>query len=1049
VIDSAVAENLDGERKTVTVLFADIKGSTELMEDLDPEQASAIIDPALRLMIEAVQHYGGYVVQSTGDGIFSLFGAPVAHEDHPQRALLAALRMQQELNRYSDRTRAEGGLPIQVRVGVNAGDVVSRTIKTGDAHSEYAPIGHSISLASRMQALAPIGSIAATEQVRKLFEGYFVFKSLGPTKVKGISEPVTVYEVTGLGLLRTRLQRAAARGYTKFVGRQREIDAMKRAAEIAQAGHGQIVAVVAEPGVGKSRLFYEFKATSQSGWLVLEALSISHGKATAYLPLIDLLHAYFRIIPDDDARTRREKVAGKVTMLDRSLEEETLPYLLALLGVVEGVDPLAGMDEEIRRHRTQEAVKRILLRESLNQPLILIFEDLHWIDEETQGVLNLLAESVANAPVLLLANYRPEYTHRWGSKTYYTQLRLDPLGQAGAGEMLSALLGDGADLVPLKRIIIDKTEGNPLFMEELVEVLFEEGVLVRNGKVKVTRSLSQVKIPPTVQGILAARIDRLPPEAKELLQTLAVIGMEFPMSLVHEIVQQPHEQLDRLLGGLQTSEFIYEQPAAGDVEYTFKHALTHDVAYNSSLTERRKLLHERIGQAIEALYRERLEDHYQELARHYRSSNNTAKAVEYLRLAGQQAAQRGAYALALANLEPALRLIEQLPDGTARLRAELGLRLAQGMPVTALYGVGSIERLHTFERVCQLSEPLGDAPALFRGFLNMGFVHTHCFETRRALEMGRRCVKLAEQEPNREMLPTAYSMLGQALYRSGDLLQAASVCSDAMRGFVSAYQAAARLVPANPWAVTPVTLALIEQVLGRADKALELACEALRRARELKNVFSITAVTYTACVLRYQRREPEAARELVEALIPLAEEHGFRELLASGRALRAWAMIELGQTVQGAAELETAVTSKPRLFQIPKSLILAESYRHLGRAQETVAIIGEELAGIEQSGAHLEEAELYRLKGEAILMRDSSAADEAESCFRKAIEIAKGQSAKWWELRATSSLGRLLCDTGRPDEARTMLAEIYNWFTEGFDLPDLKEARALLDELSA
>ena len=347
------AEGLEGERKTVTALFADIKGSMELMEDLDPEEARAVVDPALKLMMNAVHRYDGYIVQSTGDGIFALFGAPVAHEDHPQRALHTALRMQGDLKRYSDITRAEGCLPIQARVGVNTGEVVVREIKTGAVHSEYAPIGHSTSLAARMQALAPVGSIAVTEQVRKLCEGYFAFNALGPTKVKGVTEPVNVYEVTGLGTLRTRLQRAAGRGLTKFVGRQSEMEALKHAAELAKQGHGQIAAAMAEAGVGKSRLFHEFKAITRSGWMVLEGFSVSHGKASAYLPLIDLLHGYFEIDLSDDARKRREKVGGKVLMLDRNLED-SLPHLFALLGIVEGDDPLAQMDPHMRRRAARK-----------------------------------------------------------------------------------------------------------------------------------------------------------------------------------------------------------------------------------------------------------------------------------------------------------------------------------------------------------------------------------------------------------------------------------------------------------------------------------------------------------------------------------------------------------------------------------------------------------------------------------------------------------------------------------------------------------------------
>ena len=486
-------------------------------------------------------------MQSTGDGIFALFGAPVAHEDHPQRALYAALRMQEELKRYSARLREAGNLPLETRVGVNTGEVVVRSITTGEGHTEYTPIGHTTNLASRMQALAPTGSIATSEQTRKFVEGYFQLKPLGPTRVKGVSEPVNVYEVTGLGPLRTRLQQAAGRGYTKFVGRQREMDAMRAAAELARAGHGQIVAAIAEAGVGKSRLLVEFKATSQSGWMVLETFSVSHGKASAYLPVIDLLRNYFDISAGDDERKRREKITGRVLALDRTLED-TLPYLFALLGIVEGDDPLAQMDGQIRKRRTLEAIKRIALRESLNQPLMVIFEDLHWIDEQTQELLNLLADSIGTAKFLLLVNYRPEYSHQWNSKTYYTQLRLDPLDRESAAEMLSALLGDGKDLIPLKRLIIERTEGTPFFMEEIVQALFEEDVLQRNGAVKLAKPMNAVKVPATVQAILASRIDRLPLEEKELLQTLAVIGREFALSLVKQVVDgRTDDDLNRML----------------------------------------------------------------------------------------------------------------------------------------------------------------------------------------------------------------------------------------------------------------------------------------------------------------------------------------------------------------------------------------------------------------------------------------------------------------------------------------------------------------------
>ena len=691
----------EGERKTVTALFADIKGSTELEQDLDPEEARAIVDPALKLMVDAVQRYDGYVVQSTGDGVFALFGAPVAHEDHPQRALYAALRMQDEVRRYADRLRAEGRAPLQIRIGANTGEVVVRSIRTGEGKSEYTPIGHTTNLASRMQTLANPGSTVIAESTRKLVEGYFALRPLGPSRVKGIADPVNVYEVTGLGPLRTRLQRSAGRGLTKFVGREREMQAMKHAAEQALAGHGQIAAAVAEAGTGKSRLFFEFKAIAQAGWMVLEAISVSHGKASAYLPVIDLLHAYFGIDRDDDARKRRERVAGKIVILDRSLED-TLPYLYSLLAITEADDPLSAMDAQVRRRRTLDAVKRILLRESLNQPLMVIFEDLHWIDEETQALLNLLADSIGTAKLLLLVNYRPEYSHQWNSKTYYTQLRLDPLGKESAEEMLTALLGSSATgplpdqgeggeregarqvrvseggIADLKRLIIERTGGNPFFMEETVQVLLDEGALVREGAaVKLTKALGELKIPPTVQAILAARIDRLPAGEKDLLQTLAVIGREFPVSLVRAVAGNSADELGRMLDGLQLGEFIYEQPAVGDVEYTFKHALTQEVAYSSILSDRRKRLHERTGAAIETLYAASLDDHASELAHHYSRSGNAEKAAEYLHRAGLQAFARSAHQEALGQLTAAIEFLGRLPEGLRRDDREAALQLAR------------------------------------------------------------------------------------------------------------------------------------------------------------------------------------------------------------------------------------------------------------------------------------------------------------------------------------------------------------------------------------
>jgi predicted ATPase len=489
---------------------------------------------------------------------------------------------------------------LEARVGVHTGEVVAYSVETS-GKVEYRLVGHTANLAARLESLAPVGSIAISEYTRQLCEGYFELRGLGPMTVKGLSAPIDVYEVLGLGELQSHFQLAARHGLTPFVGRERELKQMQRALAQAIGGHGQVVAVMAEAGTGKSRLFHEFKATIPATCKVIEAYSVSHGRASAWLPVLELLRGYFGLQDTNDAAVRRAKVSAALTALDPALAD-TLPYLFGLLGIVEGPDPIAQMDPQIKRQRTLDAIKRIVLSESLRQPVVVIFEDLHWIDAQTQALLDVLADGLSGASILLLVNYRPEYRHEWTNKSYYTQLRLDPLGGAEGAAMLTALLGESVELNPLKRLITERTAGNPFFIEEIVQALFDEGALVRNGAVRVTRSLSQLGLPPTVQGMLAARIDRLAPEQKELLQTLAVIGRESSSALLKQVASHPDTHLERTLADLQAGEFIYEQPAASDVEYVFKHALTQEVAYNSLLIERRKQLHERAGQALESIF---------------------------------------------------------------------------------------------------------------------------------------------------------------------------------------------------------------------------------------------------------------------------------------------------------------------------------------------------------------------------------------------------------------------------------------------------------------
>lgn len=1048
-------DSLEGERKTITALFADIKGSMELIEELDPEDARRIIDPALRRMMDSVHRYGGYVAQSTGDGIFALFGAPIAHEDHAQRALYAALLMQNEIAKYEDELRLEIGVPIHIRVGINTGEVVVRSIRTDDLHTDYVPVGHSTSLAARMESVARPGSIVVTGHTHKLAQGYFCFKNLGPTKVKGASEPVDIFEVTGIGPLRTRLQVAAQRGLVRFVGRVRELEQIREALEMAEQGHGQILAVMGEAGVGKSRLFYEFKAPLGSRDAVLEAFSVSHGKAYAYLPLIDLLKGYFQIATQDDERTRREKITGKVLTLDRSLED-TLPYLFALIGLSESSSFLGEMDPQIRRKRTMEAVKRLLVRESLNQPMVLIFEDLHWIDAETQAFLDMLAdESVATARLLLLVNYRPEYRHAWASKTYYSRVRLDPLGEDEAQELLTALLGENAELRSLEELILEKTEGNPFFMEEVVQTLAEEHALAgQRGRYRLEKAPSALHIPETVQGVLASRIDRLGAKEKELLQTMAVIGKEFPFGLLRRVAGQAEEQLYGLISHLQNAEFIYEQPALPEPEYTFKHGLTQEVAYNSLLIDRRKELHESAAQAVEELYRDSLDEHYGELARHYSRTDNAMKAVEYLRLAGQQALERSAFGEALTQLSEGINLTKGLAESGQRMRQELLLQMSLASASVAVKGFAAAESKDAYLRASELCNEVGDPSQVVQVLWGLCAIHIAKPELDSAQKIAEQLLNFAESTGEPVYRAMAHALCGTTAYWLGQFTYARTHLEQGI-SLYDPQRAEAVSLPtsaAQPDVDCRCYLSLALWALGYPDQAMARATESLTLAQQSSRPFTVGWSLLWVGANHLVRGELQAAMEDLEAMIALAEEHGFPNWLVVGRVLLGEVLILGGHEEEGMPLVQQGLdASRLEELECGKSVYLARlalGYKGLEQYDQGLEAVSEAIEFMDWTGERVAEPMLHQTRGELLLGRSDAGEEEAERWFHQAIETARRAHTKSHELRATMCLARLWQQQGKKAQARTMLSEIYDWFTEGFDTADLKDAKALLEELS-
>ncbi|MGH7323574.1 MAG: AAA family ATPase [Candidatus Rokuibacteriota bacterium] len=1030
---------LEGERKQVTVLFADMKGSMELLADRDPEEARRILDPVLERMMEAVHRYEGTVNQVMGDGIMALFGAPLAHEDHATRACYAALRMQQAVKRYAESVRRAEGVPLQIRVGLNSGEVVVRSIRS-DLHMDYTAVGQTTHVAARMEQMALPGSILLSADTLALAEGYVEVKPLGPLPVKGLEAPLEVYELTRAATVRSRFQAAAARGLTRFVGRESELDQLRQALERARAGHGQVVAVVGEPGVGKSRLYWEFAHSHRAqGWLILESGSVSYGKATNYLPIIELLRAYFSIESADDTRKIREKVTGKLLSLDRQLEPSIAPILWLLDVPVEDED-WERLDPPQRRQRILDGVKRLLLRESQVQPLMVLFEDLHWIDAETQALLDSLMESLPTARLLLLTNYRPEYQHGWGSKTYYRQLQVDPLPPESAATLLDALLGADATLALLKRLVIERTEGNPFFIEESIRSLVETGVLAGElGAYRLTRVVQGLQVPATAQAMLAARIDRLGPEDKRLLQAAAVIGTDVPFELLQAVADEPEDRLRRGLAQLQATEFLYETRLFPDLEYMFRHALTHEVAYGSLLAERRRALHARIVEAIEALYGDRLEEQVERLAHHALRGEVWDKATAYLRQAGGKAFARSANREAVACFEQALGAVQRLPQSRETTEQAIDLRLALR---PALFQLGELARMGDVLREAQiLAEAVSDQARL--GRVTAFLAHSFWLrgEHARAVEAGQRALSIATSLGDFALQASANYYLGEAYHVLGDYRRAAEFLRDNVESFQGDL-IRERFGMAGPHSViSRAWLVMCLAELGEFAEGMIRGEEGLRIAEAVDQPFSLALASYALGILSLRKGDLGRAIAVLERGLPLcksvpyyfpwiASELGYAYAL-SKRAAEALPMQE--QAVQQAASM--GITQ----WQSCWVGWLGEAYLLAGRVNEAVEHAQGALDLSRERKEQGYQAYALRLLGEVHSRLDPPDLQNAVDHFRHAIILAEELSMRPLVAHCHLGLGKLYRRTGKRHEALTTALMMYREMDMRFWLEQAEE----------
>jgi class 3 adenylate cyclase/tetratricopeptide (TPR) repeat protein len=1030
---------LEGERKQVTVLFADIKGSMELLADRDAEAVQKLLfDPVLERMIEAVHRYEGTVHRVMGDGIMALFGAPLALEDHAVRACYAGLRMQETVGRYADEVQQSHGVQVAIRVGINSGEIVVTAIGN-DLRMDYTVVGQTAHLASRMEQMARPGSVLTTADTLRLAEDYVAMEPLGPVPVRGLADPVEIYEVIGVGAARTRLEAAAGRGLTRFVGRDVQFEQLLRAQRLAGHGRGQVVAIVGEAGLGKSRLVHEFIHSQHTAdWLVLESTSASYGRSAPYLPVIELLRRYFEVSVDDSTQSIREKIPDRISALDPALQD-ALPPLLDLLDAMDEEDPFRSLDPIHHRQYTYQAIIRLLLSETRIQPVVAVLEDLHWSDALTLGLLKQLVVATQNARLLLVVNYRPEYRDEWGELPNYHQLRLDPLASEGLADLLQALLGSDPSLTTLKSFLVERASGNPFFVEEIVRSLVDTSVLegVR-GRYSLAKPFLSPEAPPTVRSVLAARIDALPLAEKRLLEEAAVIGHDVPFTVLHAIRGLTDDRLRSLLDNLQAAELLYTTQIFPDLQYAFKHSLTHDVTYSGVLHERRRDIHARVVDAIEQLYADRLGEQVERLAHHALQGEKREKAVHYLWLAGGKAAARSALSDARAWFEQSLSVLGALPESRAALEQAFEIRLELRRVLRQL-GEGR-KMLQCLREAEALAERLDDDRRRGLVYALMTTVHATLDELDEALLTGTRALEIAERLGDSKLRIVATSHLEQAYYYRGEYRHVFEFAPDTLAalpaGGIEEYFGMAALPSVFGRAYSIMSLA----ELGKFDEAAKYEAEAIRLAEPTQHVFTIGWAYFAASMLHLVKGDWATAHSRVEHWILMHRAGNVAMLLPWGVPASAWVLAQLGE----AGEALSRVREGEQLLehQAERGIFgyRGWAYGAMGRACLLLGRLDE----AQRLGDHAVEysrrqpgftAHALRLLGDIATHPDRFDAEGGAAHYREALALAQLHGMCPLVAHCHLGLGNLyrgIGETERAHEKFTAAATMYREMEMGF-----------------
>jgi class 3 adenylate cyclase/tetratricopeptide (TPR) repeat protein len=1023
----AERHTIEGERKQVTILFADIKDSTRLVEGLDPEDAQKILDPILKAMMDAVHRYEGTVNHILGDGIMALFGAPLAHEDHAVRACYAALAMQQQLRQDRAGNNSSDELP-QIRIGLNSGEVVVRTIDN-DLNFDYLAVGDSIHLAARMQELASPGAILMTARTLSEVEGFVQVNSLGLLQAKGFARLIESFELTGVTAVRKRLHAAVARGLSYFVGRETEIEIFNRVLQQASSGHGQILALCGEPGMGKSRLVYEFTHSHlPPEWTVFEATSASYGKATPYYPIIELLRRYFEVHEGESRETIRLKVQTHLIELDARLKD-ALPPILALLDALPEVEnqgktgTFSRKDRELseliykfqylepqqRRRLTFEALKRVLIRESLKRPVLLLMEDLHWIDSETQAFLDHLVESLPMTRLLLLVNHRPGYSHTWSDKSYYTQIRVDPLSDQGAEELVRFLLGDNEDLASLQELLIKRTEGNPFFVEESVRSLVESGSLVGDkGQYRPGLKIDSIRIPSTVQTVLADRIDRLPTPEKHLLQTASAIGVIVPLALLRSVAELPEDELHRQLATLRSSEFLYESNLFPDLEYTFKHALTNEVVYGAMLHDHKSILHARILAVLEDTSADNLGENIETFAHHALRAELWEKAVIYSRGTGTKAMSHSGFVEAISWYKQAFSALGHIADSRDKLEQEIDLHLDAR---NALFFLGDLpqvaEHLHQAE---SLAQRLGDQHRLARVLNFLNSYYGLIGDPERAIQFGRRALALPAAHNDTALNAVANYYLGAAYNKLGEYTTAIDVLQQGIKnvdGELRSERFGTALV------LSVICRSHLVQCLAALGRFAEGVCygeEGAAIAEEVAHPASLIHIKSSLASLFLFKGDFATAVPFLERSLALCHSANVPVYVPFVSARLGFAYMNSGRLSEAMPFLHVGVQDSAAAGRVAflslNTLWLSEGYLTSGHFEKAGAAADEafKLARKHKERGH--EAWTLKLLGDITLLQNLPDADKSEAYYRQALALAEELGMRPLQAHCRAGIGK-------------------------------------------